>query len=87
MSFKRPSKFHVEHRYTTPPKQAARSAKADHDPSRQAQTDAVLALIALGFKQTEAQKAITELVKQPGFDPATSTPDKLIRDSLRVLNF
>ncbi len=67
--------------------QAARSAKADHDPSRQAQTDAVLALIALGFKQTEAQKAITELVKQPGFDPAVTTPDKLIRDSLRVLNF
>jgi Holliday junction DNA helicase RuvA len=66
--------------------QAARSAKADHDPSRQAQTDAVLGLIALGFKQTEAQKAITELIKQPGFESAT-TPDKLIRDALRVLNF
>ena len=46
----------------------------------------MLGLIALGFKQTEAQKAITELIKQPGFESAT-TPDKLIRDALRVLNF
>ena len=66
--------------------QAARSARADHDPSRQAQTDAVLALIALGFKQTEAQKAVSELARQPGFDPATTT-DKLVREALRSLNF
>jgi Holliday junction DNA helicase RuvA len=47
-------------------------------------SDAVLGLIALGYKQSEAQKAVNELVKQPGFDSATSA-DKIIRESLRVL--
>jgi Holliday junction DNA helicase RuvA len=47
-------------------------------------SDAVLGLIALGYKQSEAQKAINDLVKMSGFDPATSA-DKLIREALRVL--
>jgi Holliday junction resolvasome RuvABC DNA-binding subunit len=46
----------------------------------------VLGLIALGFKQSEAQKAVTELVKSKGSDPAL-TADRLIRESLRALNF
>ncbi len=66
--------------------QDSRSAHAEHDSSRQSQTDAVLGLIALGFKQSEAQKAVTELVKSKGSDPAM-TADRLIRESLRVLNF
>ena len=64
--------------------QAAQVAKGTHDPKQEAMSDAVLGLIALGYKQSEAQKAVNELVKQPGFDPATSA-DKLIRESLRVL--
>jgi Holliday junction DNA helicase RuvA len=66
--------------------QDSRSAHAEHDSSRQSQTDAVLGLIALGFKQSEAQKAVTELVKSKGSDPAL-TADRLIRESLRALNF
>ncbi len=66
--------------------QDSRSAHAEHDSSRQSQTDAVLGLIALGFKQSEAQKAVTELVKSKGSD-AAMTADRLIRESLRVLNF
>jgi holliday junction DNA helicase RuvA len=65
--------------------QAARTAKVAHDPLKEAQSDAVLGLIALGYKQSEAQKAVNELVKQPNFDPAT-TADKLIREALRAMN-
>lgn len=65
--------------------QQARTAKGAHDPLREAQMDAVLGLIALGFKQAEAQKAVNEIVKQSGIDPAASA-DKIIREALRVLN-
>jgi Holliday junction DNA helicase RuvA len=64
--------------------QAAVVAKGTHDPKQEAMSDAVLGLIALGYKQSEAQKAINDLVKQPGFDTATSA-DKLIREALRIL--
>lgn len=64
--------------------QAAVVAKGTHDPKQEAMSDAVLGLIALGYKQSEAQKAINDLVKQPDFDPTTSA-DKLIREALRVL--
>mgnify|MGYP002858435183 CR=1 FL=1 len=62
--------------------QASRTAKSAHDPKQEAQSDAVLALIALGYKQSEAQKAVNEAAKQPGFD----TADKLIREALRGMN-
>lgn len=62
--------------------QAARTAKGTHDPKQEAQSDAVLGLIALGYKQSEATKAVNELVKQPGID----TADKLIREALRSMN-
>lgn len=65
--------------------QAARTAKGAHDPLREAQMDAVLGLIALGYKQGEAQKAVTEIVKQPGFDSATAA-DKIIREALRAMS-
>lgn len=62
--------------------QNARTAKGAHDPKQQAHSDAVLALIALGYKQSEAQKTVNEIAKQPGFD----TADKLIREALRSMN-
>ncbi len=62
--------------------QNARTAKGAHDPKQEAQSDAVLALIALGYKQSEAQKTVNEISKQPGFD----TADKLIREALRGMN-
>ncbi len=48
----------------------------------QAAGDAELALVALGFKQTEARKAITALVKE---NPQAST-DELIRGALRHMS-
>lgn len=48
----------------------------------QAAGDAELALIALGFKQVDARKAISGLLKE---DPQTDT-DTLIRSALRHLN-
>lgn len=63
--------------------QAADSARGAHDVTKEAQSDAVLALIALGFKQVEAQKAVQEAARAGGAD---SSADKLIRDALRALN-
>lgn len=62
--------------------QASRTAKGAHDPKQEAQSDAVLGLIALGYKQSEAIKAVNDLAKQPGMD----TADKLIREALRSLS-
>jgi Holliday junction DNA helicase RuvA len=62
--------------------QAAQTAKGTHDPKQEAQSDAVLGLIALGYKQSEAIKAVNELTKQPELD----TADKLIREALRSMN-
>ncbi len=64
--------------------QAAKVAKGTHDPKQEAMSDAVLGLIALGYKQSEAQKAVNEVVKQPGFEIGTG-PDKIIREALREL--
>ena len=44
--------------------------------------DAELALVALGFKQTEARKAIAALVKE---NPQAAT-DELIRGALRRMS-
>ena len=62
--------------------QASRTAKGAHDPKQEAQSDAVLGLIALGYKQGEAIKAVNELSKQVELD----TADKLIREALRSMN-
>jgi len=64
--------------------QAAQVARGTHDPKQEAMSDAVLGLIALGYKQSEAQKTVNDLVKQPGFDSSLS-PDKLIREALRAM--
>jgi Holliday junction DNA helicase RuvA len=63
--------------------QAAETARGAHDPFKEAQSDAVLALMALGFKQSEAQKAVQEAARR---EDADSSADKLIRESLRALN-
>ena len=60
-------------------------ATASNDPSKTALNDAVLALIALGFKQGEAQKAVQQQLKQPGLD-GTPSVDKLVREALRSMN-
>ncbi len=62
--------------------QASRTAKGAHDPLKEAQTDAILGLIALGYKQTEAQRTVNDLLKQPELN----TADKLIREALRAMN-
>ena len=60
-------------------------ATASGDPSKTAQNDAVLALIALGFKQGEAQRAVQLQLKQAGPDGQPSV-DKLVREALRSMN-
>jgi len=63
--------------------QDAHSARAAHDAPREAQSDAILGLIALGYKQSEAQKAVQSVMRQaaPG---ENLTADQLIREALRM---
>jgi len=65
--------------------QAAKGGAGAHDPAQAAQTDAVLALIALGYKQNEALKTVQDLVKKAGPDGGKMSADQLIRDALRSL--
>lgn len=57
----------------------AQSARATLAPEAVAKNDALLALISLGYKQAEAQKAIERL---PG---DLSKPDEMLRAALRLL--
>jgi holliday junction DNA helicase RuvA len=63
--------------------QDAQSARVAHDGPREAQSDAILGLIALGYKQAEAQKAVQAVVKQGVVGPSV-TADQLIREVLRT---
>jgi Holliday junction DNA helicase RuvA len=63
--------------------QAAQTARGTDDPRREAISDAVLGLIALGFKQAEAHKTIDQLTRASS-DPLTA--DQLIREALRKMN-
>ncbi len=65
--------------------QDAQSARSAHDAPREAQTDAVLGLIALGYKQADAQKAVQSLVKG-GLTGPDITADRLIREALRLVS-
>lgn len=60
----------------------AASARNSQSPAEQKITDAVLALVALGFKQVDAAKVV-KLVqeKQPGCETET-----LVREALKALN-
>lgn len=57
----------------------AQSARATLSPEAVAKNDALLALISLGYKQVEAQKAIERLPGQ------LSKPDEMLRAALRLL--
>lgn len=65
--------------------QEAKSATST-DPARTAQNDAVLALIALGYKQGEAMKTVQQLVKKPELSGANLDVNKLVREALRAMN-
>ncbi len=56
------------------------------DTVKAAQNDAVLALIALGYKQGEAQKAVQQLLKQPELSGKDLDVHKLVREALRAMN-
>lgn len=57
----------------------AQSARATLAPEAVAKNDALLALISLGYKQVEAQKAIEKLPDH------LSKPDEMLRAALRLL--
>jgi len=63
------------------------AASAGHSPSPEAaaQNDAVLALIALGYKQVDAHKAVKKLADSGELGGVPSVDD-YIRGALRVLN-
>ncbi len=66
--------------------QDARST-APADTAKAAQNDAVLALIALGYKQAEAQKAVQAACKSPSLtDGPAPDAHRLVREALRSLN-
>ncbi len=60
-------------------------AAGSSDPAKSVQNDAILALIALGYKQGEAQKTVQQLLKQPGLKDQP-TADHLVREALRAMN-
>lgn len=62
--------------------QAAKGGASALDPTAAAQTDAVLGLIALGYKQSEAQRAVQDAARRGEGAP---TADRLIREALREL--
>jgi holliday junction DNA helicase RuvA len=62
--------------------QAAQGGAGANDPSAAAQTDAVLGLIALGYKQSDAHKAVQEAARR---SPGAIGADRLIREALRDL--
>jgi holliday junction DNA helicase RuvA len=57
-------------------------ARRLHPEQSPQQADAVLALISLGYKQAEAQKAAAAAAEKTGLD---SSPDAILREALRSL--
>lgn len=57
----------------------AQSSGAALSPKQAAKNDALLALISLGYKQTEAQKAVDKLPED------LTRPDEMLRAALRLL--
>lgn len=60
----------------------AASALIKPSPAQARQTDAILALISLGYKQVEAAKAVSGIVHELGLELSV---EDLVRRSLRVL--
>jgi holliday junction DNA helicase RuvA len=59
------------------------SAAAGYGPDQARANDAVLALLALGYKQVEAHKAVKDFLAGAAGQPDT---DELLRGALRLLN-
>ena len=59
---------------------------AGQSPTEAAANDAVLAMLALGYKQVEAVKAVREAARLAQERGETITPDSLLRLALRALN-
>ncbi len=64
---------------------AAWEASARRSPSETRMNDAILALISLGYKQVEAQKAVKQAIGSVPQD-SDSEADALLRAALRILN-
>ena len=62
---------------------AAWESAAGKSPAETRLNDAVLALVSLGYKQVEAQKAVKKAI---GEAPDDTDTDALLRSSLRILN-
>ncbi|MCB1237597.1 MAG: Holliday junction branch migration protein RuvA [Verrucomicrobiae bacterium] len=60
----------------------AQTRTGELSPEATARNDALLALISLGYKQADAQKAIAAAAKQ---DPALSHTDEILRGALRLM--
>lgn len=58
---------------------AASSAAAQPSPADERNRDAVLALISLGYKQTDAQKKVSEVL---GSDPEIASVEEIVRRTL-----
>lgn len=63
----------------------ANSQKNAPSPSDVALNDAVLALIALGYKQVDAHKCVSSILQSWPADRPSPTTDELVRESLRKL--
>ena len=63
----------------------ANSQKNAPSPSDVALNDAVLALIALGYKQVDAHQCVSSILQSWPADRPSPTTDELVRESLRKL--
>lgn len=63
------------------------AASAEHAPGAEEirVTDAVLALISLGYKQVEAHKAVKKVLSEAGAGAATLALEDLVRQGLKLL--
>jgi holliday junction DNA helicase RuvA len=63
------------------------AASAQHTPGAEEirVTDAVLALISLGYKQVEAHKAVKRVLNEAGSGAATLAVEDLVRQGLKLL--
>lgn len=64
----------------------AASEKAHPTPQQAQMNDAILALISLGYKQVEAQRAVKKAIESAGDDSSSGSADDIIRAALRILN-
>lgn len=62
------------------------AAAAKGNPAEAAANDAVLGLLALGYKQADALNAVRKVLPALAKDGETPSPDEIIRAALRALN-